>query len=794
MKNCLLVFLAFFFFEIRGQKVAIPEPKLSDKTWDALWIAPPLKDLTSYGVYHFRKTFELALKPASFVINISADNRYRLFVNGKSVCSGPAKGDLHHWQYETIDIADFLEAGKNLIAVQVWNFSENRAWAQITHQTGLVVQANSHTESLINTNESWKVVENLSYSPVATIAHITGPGDQVFAQRYPWGWQEVTYDDTSWMQAKKSEDAVPATLGHGVRRLVPRTIPFMEEKLQRITSIRRWEGLPNVDEVFIKGNGSLEITPWKNVVILLDQHVLTTAFPELIISGGKGAKISLYYSEALVDKNTGEKGNRNELENKIMESKTDHDVYLLDGGAKRVFRPLTYRTFRYVEMRIENHQELLSINDFYSNFTAYPFRENAFFKSSDTTLTEVWNTGWRTARLCAYETYMDCPYYEQLQYVGDTRIQALISMYVSGDDRLIKNAITQFHQSIFDEGLTKSRYPDHRGQVIPPFSLFWIGMIHDYWMHRDDAEFVKTFLPEIKKVLDWHEKQIDNKRNMLGPMKFWNFVDWPKEWPWKGYDEVSGISAGTLEGGSSVLTLQYIAALMSTSELYTAFNLKTEAKRLTALAQRLRDGTIKNCWDANKNLLADSPEKKEFSQHANLLAVLTDAVAKKDQRSLMNRVVSDTSLIQCTLYYRFYLNKALTKAGLGERYVEYLSPWKDMIKMGLTTFAERPEPARSDCHAWSASPNYDLLATVCGITPGSPNFKTIKIEPHLGTLDWVEGEMPHPLGKIKVSLRKSVHGLTGEVTLPNGVDGSFTFNGKKLLLKGGRVQKIEIGN
>lgn len=792
MKNYLLVLLVFFFLNVCGQKVGIPDPNLIHKTWEATWISLPLKDFTSYGVYHFRKTFHLTLKPASFVINISADNRYRLFVNGKPVCSGPAKGDLHHWQFETIDIADFLVAEKNLIAVQVWNFGEIRAWAQITHQTGLVVQGNSQTESLINTNESWKVVENLAYSPVATIAHITGPGDQVFAQRYPWGWQEIIYDDSSWMMAIKTEEAVPASLGRGAKRLVPRTIPFMEEKLQRIASIKRWEGLPKVDEAFIKGSGSLEITPWKNVVILLDQNVLTTAFPELIVTGGKGAKITLHYAEALVDKKTEEKGNRNEVENKVFDSTSDHDVYLLDGGTKRLFRPLTYRTFRYIEIRIENHQESLTINDFYSSFTAYPFQQNASFRSSDATLTDVWNTGWRTARLCAYETYMDCPYYEQLQYVGDTRIQALITMYVSGDDRLVKNAMTQFHHSFIDEGLTKSRYPDHMSQVIPPFSLFWIGMIHDYWMHRDDAEFVKTFLPEIKKVLAWHEKQIDKKRNMLGPMKFWNFVDWPKEWPWKGYDEVSGISAGTLEGGSSVLTLQYINALMSASELYNAFNLKDESKRLITLAKQLRKGTIENCWDFNKNLLADSPHKKEFSQHANLLAVLTDAVAKKDQPTLMNRVVSDTSLIQCTLYYRFYLNKALTKAGLGERYVEFLTPWKDMIKMGLTTFAERPEPTRSDCHAWSASPNYDLLATVCGITPGSANFKTIKIEPHLGMLNWVEGEMPHPKGKIKVSLKKSGMGLIGEVTLPRGVDGSFIFNGKQQYLKGGEIQKIEL--
>jgi|GEM_PF-6164742 len=299
---------------IYGQQAALPAPRLINKLWEAAWIAPPKQNLTLYGVFHFRKTFTLASVPKSFVINVSADNRYRLFINGQPVCSGPARGDLKHWQFETIDIAGQLTVGKNVMALQVWNFAETRAWGQLTHQTGMVVQGNTETENIINTNESWKVIENTAYAPIATIAHITGPGDQIFAQRYPWGWQEINYDDGSWANAIKAEEAMPASLNTGTRRMVQRTIPFMEEKLQRIPSIKRWEGLTKVDEGFIKGNGTLEIAPWKNVVMLFDQQVLTTAFPELIVSGGKGAKILLRYAEALVDTNTGEKGNQNPAE------------------------------------------------------------------------------------------------------------------------------------------------------------------------------------------------------------------------------------------------------------------------------------------------------------------------------------------------------------------------------------------------------------------------------------------------------------------------------------------------
>ena len=94
-------------------------------------------------------------------------------------------------------------------------------------------------------------------------------------------------------------------------------------------------------------------------------------------------------------------------------------------------------------------------------------------------------------RLCSHETYMDTPYWEQLQYVGDTRIQALVTLYLSGDDRLVRNAIQQFDESRIPDGITQSRYPTELPQVIPPFSLFWIGMQHDLWWYGGDRAFAR---------------------------------------------------------------------------------------------------------------------------------------------------------------------------------------------------------------------------------------------------------------------------------------------------------------
>ena len=177
--------------------------------------------------------------------------------------------------------------------------------------------------------------------------------------------------------------------------------------------------------------------------------------------------------------------------------------------------------------------------------------------------------------------------------------------------------------------------------------------------------------------------------------------------------------------------------------------------------------------------------------HAQIFAVLTGAVPENEKKDFVLRFEKDNSLIQPTMYFRFYLTQALKITGLADNYLETLGLWRDMLSLGLTTFAEKPDPTRSDCHAWSASPNYDFLATIAGIEPASPGFKTVKIEPHLGTLTQIEGKMPHPAGTILFNLkRKGNSGIEGDIELPGDLKGTFVWNGKKMKLEG--KTKIEL--
>jgi len=765
--------------------------------WAGWWISHPNVPDTEYGVFHFRKEFQLESIPDQFIVHVSADNRYQLYVNGNQVCKGPARGDFLNWQYETIDIANHLVGGKNTLAALVYNFAAHKPNSQLSRQTGFILQGDTEKQKMVNTNNSWKVRQSKSYHPIIIGKNnvngffVAGPGDSLVAADHLWGWELPDFDDSEWLFASGSIGSRGNGVGHmhgSSRSLTKRTIPLMDEQFGRFSNIARTEPAFDVPENFLQGNETISIPNNTHVKILIDNKKLDVGFPLLSFSGGKEAVIRIVYAEALYDENK-KKGNRNEIEGKTITG--IYDVILADGGVNRHFSPLWLRTFRYVQIEVTTGNEPLALNDFTYTTFKYPFVENASVDFFPQTLpfNKIWETGWRTARLCANEIYWDCPYYEQLQYIGDTRIQMLISLYVSGDDRLMRNAIRYFNSSMSGEGLTSSNAPISQNTFIPTFSLAYIGVLHDYLMHKPDTAFLIPFLPNINVILSWFDRRMQTN-GLLGPVDWWPFIDWADGFP-------NGIPSGSEEGGSTVLTLTYAKALNDAADIFTAFGQKENADACLAKYLEIKKGVNEHCFDPSIGLYADTPEKLIFSQHANVLAILSNVASERDQTQLMRKVLDEQSLIQCTLFYKFYLMRALEKAGLGNRYFEQLTVWEDMLKLGLTTFPENEsrsnwiDDVRSDCHAWSASVCYDFLSIICGINPSTTGFNTVRISPNPGPLSKVNGTMPHPKGSISVDLSFENNRVIGSVELPVDVTGVFEWNSKEIPLRGG-LQTIDL--
>ncbi|HZY39235.1 MAG TPA: alpha-rhamnosidase [Mucilaginibacter sp.] len=759
---------------------------VQSQSWKAYWIAAPGDAGRDYGVYYFRKTISLPAKPAGFVVKVSADNRYKLYVNGTLVSLGPARGDTYYWNYETVDLAPWLVAGKNVIAAVVWNEAQYRPEAQISLGTAFIAQGNSPAEEIVNTGSSWKCMQDKGYSPITGIGYptyyVAGPGELLDMNKSVKNWMDTDLDDGAWPDAAPIEHGKPKGMSDAFgRMLVPSAIPQMERTLQRIPVLRKADGI-TPPAGFPGTQSAVTIPANTTATLLLDQTYLTSAYVTLNFSGGKGAALSLMYAEALFDnlKQFGpRKGNRNDVDGKDFAGRKDS--LISDGSNGQSFNTLYWRTFRYIRLRVQTKDEPLTIDDIYGTFTGYPFQRNAKMQTDSPVIQKILDIGWRTARLDAMETYMDCPYYEQLQYIGDTRIQAMVSYYNSGDDRLARNAINLMDHSRIAEGLTLSRHPSYSPQIIPTFSLWYVGVLHDYWMYRPDSDFVKGKLPGVRDVLDFFGRyqQADGS---LRDVPYWNFIDWAGD---KGHD-YSHPPTGK-NGGSSIMDMQLLMAYRWASEMERKMGMPSMAALYAGKAAQLEKTIRLNYWDTAKGLYADNEDKDLFSQHANSLAILAGLVNGSETMAVAQKMLTDTSLTQCTIYFKYYLHQALVKAGLGDGYLSWLDIWRQNIAMGLTTWAEISDlpHARSDCHAWGASPNIEFYRTVLGIDSYAPGFSKVKIEPHLGALMDVSGEMPHPNGKISASYVKAGNNWKINITLPERTSGIFVWKGKTYPLKPG---------
>lgn len=750
------------------------------------WITAPDVDGQAYGVYYFRKDIRLDAVPSSMKVKVSGDNRYKLYVNGRFVSLGPARSDLAHWNYDVVDLASYLKPGDNFIVAKVINEGDMRPEANMTNRTAFMMQPAEESSRGLVTGKSWRCVHDGAFRPMAVNVpgyYAAGPGEIVDMRECVRDWNDASADLSKW----KMPQVVSKFVGKDISEpwgtypgwmLQQNVLPQMELSQERLLTLRKAVGV-KVNGRFLEGKAPLTIPAHEHATLLIDQNYLTNAYPTLIFSNGRNGSIVVGYAEALYDKDM-RKGNRNEIEGKYFVGRMDSIIS--NGSSRQIFTPMSWRTYRYLVVRVHTADEPLTINDIFGTATGFPFKKTAELKTDDNSLRQMFDIGWRTARLCAVETYMDCPYYEQLQYFGDARIQALVTLYMTGDERLVKNLLRLADWSRNAEGVTQSRYPSGLAQWIQPYALHYIYTLHDYMMYGSDEAFLRDRLMSERTILDYfhHYQQADGR---VKGLPGWNFTDWVNGCP--GWDK--GIALPGADGCNSVMDFQLLYAYQQAAHIEATVGMQAYAELYRQRADQLQHTLRQRYLRAATGLYSDRSDSAIYSQHANSLAILTGMVATADLPAFARRVEMGEGMAPASIYFKYYVHEALGRAGLGDRYLDWLDKWRENIALGLTTWGETSEVAttRSDCHAWGASPNVEFFRTVLGISSAAPAFREVVVEPHLGRLRKIGGRMPHPQGLIEVSYRRSGGRLDARIVLPEGIPGRLVWKGKSYPLKGG---------
>jgi hypothetical protein len=758
----------------------------------APWISFPSANVTNYGVYHFRKSFDLEKVPEKLVIHVSADNRYNLFVNGERVCYGPAKGDLKTYKYDVIDISKFLKPGKNTLAALVYNGGDDKPLAFISVQTAFMLCAEDNKFQTVNTDTGWKVYKNPAYHVISYYEllhknpwfygfYACGGGDEVFADQYPWGWETTGFDDSNWLAAEPLDFDKQAPWN-----LLPRNIAFMDNHLVYPEKIRKVTGV-NIPTGDWNGKTKLTIPANTKASVLVDFEIFTMGYPELTVNGGGNSNIQIKYAEALYEV-VNLKAHRDSVNGLTMYGVWDK---FHPDGNQRTFRPLWKRAFRYVQFNIETKEEPLEIASYVNEYSGYPYPEMATFESDNPRLNEIFEMCKRTLRMCSGETYYDTPYYEQLSYGGDNRPISNISTYNSTDDRLLREVMRLYPQSVNSEtGLFKSAYPSRFTFDMGSWSLAWIQSLHDYYYMRGDSAYIKPFVKDMEGVLGFYERHLDKKTGLIGSVKNHNFIDW-------------SITKGSIPRAndqreikqSALLTLYYAHTLDCAVRLFNQLGFQEKAKHWGDISKGIKVAVYTNCWDKENQLFRDYPDQQIFSQHTNILAILCDMITPVEQVDLLNRILTFAKFDEvASSYFSFFLFKAMQKTGQEDLFLNHLDFWYKFQDKGYTTCGETGFGShdRSDCHAWSAHPAYFMLSSVCGIKPADVGFNKTIIEPHPGTLTSLKADMPHPKGRILVEYKVLKEKLWVTINLPGEMVGTFKYKNEEVMLKKG-INQFTVG-
>ena len=769
---------------------------VSNWIWTPEWLH---EDKKFPRIVYFRRAIDLAEVPEKAYVNISADTRYKLYVNGSLVEAGPSKGDREVWFFDRVDLAPYLKEGRNILGVQVLRYPVEREMGNHsmfrTEIPGLyMAPEKNETEplrSFLKADASWRChidrktlfpPEETGFAPL--IIH-----EEAFGSPETFGWLEEDFDDRAWAaalpypKAKISPAVSPGNLNQ-------RTIPYMYRTKKRFDSLIEGnsEGIEGRWEMLLSGLGKVTVPALSRIRIVMNAGEEMTGYLKAAMAGGRGARISFLESEAYVQKEksptagTSIKKNRMDTVSGRLEGYLDiyHAAGLGTLERPETYEPFWFRTFRFIELTVETGEEPLDILSLDYEETGYPLEVQTRVETSDPSLKAVWDMSERTLRRCMHETYEDCPFYEQLQYTMDTRSQILYTYAVSADDRLARKAIDDFARSQRSGGLLNCSYPNMNPNVIPGFSIFYILMVYDHMMYFGDTGLVRRYMPVIDRILDYFDRHLtpEGLVEKVGGInleaRYWSFIDWAVEW-----NPTTGMPPAGLYGPITMESLLYIYGLRHAALLAEYIGRMDTAREYRERAAEVQRAVLHFCRRSD-GMLTDGPvsllEKDgrvsslHASQQAQVFGVLTGTLDRESGRRNLLRTMEENGYPQCTVAMRFYLFRALEEAGLYDRTESLWDLWRNMLSDGCTTCIESEDYARSECHAWGALALYELPSAILGARPAEPGYTKILVRPHAAFLDRAEGTVKTPAGMVRVSWKKKKERLELSVEAPEGIE------------------------
>lgn len=718
----------------------------------------------------FRRRFFMD-EPSALSVHISADSRYRLYVNGVFAAIGPEKGDRFRTYYDIVPIGSYLRAGENVLCVEVIHYPNDYTGAVDFH-SGPVSSVNGSRAAFwlecpqrpaLNTDENWMCRQNTARGfTEAKQSRYAGDMERIDGALLPPGWPSGA-DQADWRPCREIAPGIPCRLG-GVLyewQLRPRDIPLLCRRPVQPQGCTKYGGSADLRCVL---NGETAVIPPHSAAFMdVDMGTLADAYVSLALYSTKaGGTVRLRYAECYAFPRQADGGVEKRVRDDVSgELCGEEDLYLTGSGTQE-YAPFDMRVFRYLRVTVTAEETPVEWRGISFQMTGYPLAVTGSCRAEEPRVQQLYDISLTTLERCMLDTYVDCPYYEQMQYTLDTMIEALLTYQVSADDRLARKALYDFHSSLRPDGMITGNAPALFDQVIPIFSIFFVDILYYHYRYHGDVETVHCYLPTVMRILSYFEERIDARDGLLSDTGYWRFVDWLEAWRDNHGSPVSDPDEKLYLYSSMVA---YAMGRMVT--FCRADGLPDLAARYEQSQKSLIRAVNAVSWDAGAGYYKTHERETAFSQHAQIWAVLSGCVTGAGAKALMRRCMTDKQLLPCSYSVSFYLFRAMEQVGVYDEFPEKWMPWLRLLPYHLTTWPEDTVSQRSDCHGWSAVPLYELVSMAAGLQPASPGADTLRLCPHdvcLGSLT-VTVPIGGQLARVQRQVAKTGRDCTATVML-----------------------------
>lgn len=683
---------------------------LKPSPWQARWIWHPAMQTAGHSPISgaFRKDVTLTEEPRNVSAWMTADVKYRLWINGRLASRGPvdigndyAGGQTHRWFYDFRNLTPYFHKGRNVIAAEV--FGRWFAGPAVSRgQRGLLFEAQADGQT-VKSDSTWRA----SAEPDAA------------------GWEQPGFDDAGWPAAEEVKDVWEP--------LVPSEIPpLMEARFPGA----RIEGLPNRT---LEKDGEFRVA--------FDR--VLSAYPQLRVKGGKGAKVKVQAHQAF--------------------------EFTLGGGEETLEFPFMTEVVPGYTVKVTNVTSPVEVLDAGAVFTSQPVDYRGAFECSDEKLNSLWKVSRWAVQICMQTHHLDSPnHQEPISDPGDYLIESMVAHYAFAQPWLARQDVRKFAWLLKDENYRNFH---------TSYSIGWLQMLMDYYDYTGDKSLVEELAPYVHELLDTYASWV-GKNGIVSEAPNYMFMDWVNIGAFGCHHPPAVI-------GQGYLTAFYYHGMEMASRVAALMGDTARVGKYAQLRREIATAFERELWVADKGLYRDGkpfqtsvkpghwlPADKDietFSPHVNLLAVLYDLAPKERQAAIVEKVLTEKPL-NTQPWFMHWVFQSIDHAGLFDKYAtSQIRRWQ--IVPQTQSFHEMWNGGDLS-HGWCSTPLVQMSARILGVTPTAPGFKTMAIHPSVCDLTWAKGVVPTPHGDVTVSWKWADDTLRLDAVVPEGTEADVILPGK----------------